>query len=214
MGFLDKSQDVVDMVLTNTGQKLLAQGKLKFVYWMAFDDEVDYDPYVAASGSMTAMEVTASKLSQIENGLVREAVTGYKETTPLNLDQTNVYRPIFSVPQGQTIIPKIVKIHRTSSLSISVKQQKVVDRYIKKDGQGDTVVESSIDRGFQIQQPTFQTLEYQYTPNSFPSEHPLSGMKVKVFSSGTGGYYEIAPKHDLNDDVAFKSDLKWVPKNG
>ncbi len=212
MGFLDKNVDVIDMVLTGVGQKLLSQGKLRFVYWMAFDDEVDYDPYVAYSGSITAVEVTASKVLQTENGLVREAVSGYKDTNPFHLDRTNVYRPLFSVPQGQTIIPKIVKIHRTGSASINLKMNKVVDWYSKKDNQGDRVAEEYVDRGFQHFDATQHSFEYQYTPNSFPSEHLLEGFKVRVFSSSSHGLVELHPKHDLNDDVSFRSDLKLVTK--
>jgi hypothetical protein len=208
MGFLDKNVDVVDMVLTGIGQKLLSQGKLRFVYWMAFDDEVDYDPYVASSGSMTAVEVTASKVTQIENGLVREAVTGYRDFNPFHLDRTNVNRPLFSIPQGQTIIPKVVKVHRTGTLSLNLKIQKVVDKYSKKDKDGTKIVEESVDRGFNHFDSSRQSFEYRYTPNSFPTEHQLEGFKVRVFSSGSGGLVELNPKHDLNDDVSFKSDLK------
>ena len=149
MGFLDKNEDVIDMVLTGVGQKLLSQGKLRFVYWMPFDDEVDYDPYVAASGSMSVAEVTSSKVLQTENGLVREAVSGYKDINPFHLDRTNVNRPLFSIPQGQTTIPKIVKVHRTGSATIDLKLQKVVDWYSKKDHRGDKVADEYVDRGFQ-----------------------------------------------------------------
>lgn len=211
MGFLDKSQDVIDMVLTGVGQKLLSQGKLRFVYWMPFDDEVDYDPYVAASGSMTVAEVSSSKMLQTENGVVREAVSGYKDINPFHLDRTNVYRPLFTIPQGQTVVPKIVKVHRTGSATIDLKMQKNVDWYSKKDHRGDKVSDEYVDRGFSHFESSRKDFEYRYTPNSFPGEHPLEGFKIRVFSSGSSGLVEIHPKHDSNDEVAFKSDLKLIP---
>lgn len=212
MGFLSKETDVIDMVLTGLGQNLLSQGKLRFVYWMAFDDEIDYDPYVANSGSLSVVEVTASKTTQIENGPVREAVTGYKNSNPIHLDRINVNLPLFTVPQGQTTLPKIIKVHRTGSLSLNLKMQKVIDKYSKKNNNGNKIVEESVDRGWHHSEATQQSFEYRYTPNSFPPEHQLEGIKIRVFSSGSGGLIEINPKHDLNDDVAFKSDLKLVIK--
>ncbi len=200
MGFLNSSDTVIDMILTNEGEKQLAAGNLNFSYYVFFDDEVDYDPYVHNSASLNDMFVTSSKLQQIENGLVREAVSGYARINPKSLDRTNLYRPIFTAPQGQKIIPKVLKLHRTDEQSIVTNQQKIVE--------SSNEWKNSIDRGFNKFGSTESNYGYGYTPNSFPQEYSLDGFKVKVFSSSSDGTIEIIPKFDLSDAISFKSNLK------
>jgi hypothetical protein len=52
-GFLDSQQRIIDMVLTSRGKLLLSNGELRFVYWAAFDDEVDYHPRITYVASGT-----------------------------------------------------------------------------------------------------------------------------------------------------------------
>lgn len=54
-GFLDSESQIIDMVLTGHGKKLLSHGQLRFVYWAAYDDEIMYDAtkYVIARGTGT-----------------------------------------------------------------------------------------------------------------------------------------------------------------
>lgn len=54
MGFLDRKSRVVDVVLTERGRRLFANGELDFTYVAFFDDGIDYDPY--STGSLTEEE--------------------------------------------------------------------------------------------------------------------------------------------------------------
>lgn len=51
MAFLDRKSRVVDVVLTERGRRLFANGELDFAYVSFFDDGIDYDPY--SSGTLT-----------------------------------------------------------------------------------------------------------------------------------------------------------------
>lgn len=54
MGFLDRKSRVVDVVLTERGRRLFANGELDFAYVSFFDDGIDYDPYTP--GDLTEQE--------------------------------------------------------------------------------------------------------------------------------------------------------------
>jgi hypothetical protein len=204
-GFLDKETRVIDMVLTAEGRKLLSKGELNFIYWMPFDDEVDYDPFIADSGSLSATELSASIDRQLEATLVQEANRGYARTSLRVEDRTNVYRPIFTIPQGQTILPKLVAIHRTSSLEISIPQEKVVDKHM-----GPILASIYADRGYRTFNSTRAYLEYSYTPGSFPDGHSHEGFLVRVYESGSSGFREIDPRYDMDGQVSYKNDLRLV----
>lgn len=213
MGFLDPKEQVIDMVLTSEGQKQFAKGNLRFVYWSVFDDEVDYDPFIANSGSITKAEVTSSKVQQTENGPVREATTGYRGKNNFALDRLNVYRPLFTVPQGHTIVPKVIRVHRTASNSINMRQQKIIQKYFKRDRYSNTLGEDiSADIGYKRIDASEKGLEYKFTPNTYSTEYPLEGFKVTVFHSGSGGLTELDPRFDLEDEISFGSELKLVTR--
>lgn len=54
MGFIDRQSRVLDVVLTERGRRLFANGELEFAYVAFFDDGIDYDPY--STGSLTDLE--------------------------------------------------------------------------------------------------------------------------------------------------------------
>ncbi len=107
-GFLDKNDRIIDFMITSKGKSLLSKGDLRFVFWRAFDDEIDYDPFISQSGSMNDLELESNASEQIESALVREATTGYKDVNSICRDNTNVIRPLFDMPHGQKEIPRMV----------------------------------------------------------------------------------------------------------
>lgn len=215
MSFLDRNTRIIDFVLTQEGKKLRSEGKLNFTYFQLFDDAIDYFPYISNSGSLTAAEHTASMIQQIEETNVCEALTGLRKHNGLGKDQTNVQRPLFTVPQGTTILPKLIPVHRTGSVNLTAFQQKVEDHYEKRDDSGN-ILESNgpVVRGYQRFNSSLYSFDYRYTPNSFPDEYLLNGLRIKIFLSGTEGYEEVDARYDLNDDLSFRNDLKMATTKG
>lgn len=207
MGFLDKNNRIIDMVLTGYGKELFSKGELRFVYWAAFDDEVDYDPYVAESGSLTEEALAAKKFQLIEDTIVREATTGYRRVNRSGSDTTNVHRPLFDMPQGQVTLPAVTS-SAPSEVTLEVTQQKVVETLQKRDAAG-TIVETMgpYDRGYTRTNPSSFHLEYGYQPGAFPSDAKLEGFLVRVFESGSEGLVQIDERRDSNNEVSFNNDL-------
>lgn len=97
-GFLDPSERVIDMVLTDQGKQLLMRGDLHFTFWQAFDDEVDYQPQAT---HLRADQTLAQRQQELtETPLVREATLGYRGLNFAADDTTNVHRPMYSGPPG------------------------------------------------------------------------------------------------------------------
>jgi hypothetical protein len=209
LSLLDRNTRIIDFILTQEGKKLRSEGKLNFKFFTLHDEEVDYHPYISNSGSLTAAEFTSSQIQQIEETNVREAVTGLRKHNGLGKDQTNLIRPLFTIPQGQNILPELVRVHRTGSVNLTAYQQKVEEQYEKRDDNGN-ILESigPIVRGYQRFNSTLYTLDYRYTPNSFPSGYLFNGLRVNMYISGSEGYEEVDARYDLNDDLSFRNDLK------
>ncbi len=211
MGILDSNTRVVDFVLTQEGRKLRSQGKLKFVYFSVSDDDTDYQPFISNSGSLTAAAYTSSVNLQIENSLVLEAVNGYENKNLFGKDQINIKRNLFTVPQGQTIVPKIITMHRTGTVELNSQQRIVSDVFEKKDSNGNvTEMIGPVVRGYERFNSSKFTFEYQYTPDSFPKEYELEGLLIKTYLSTSNGYIPTHHKFDGNDDVSFRNDFKIV----
>jgi hypothetical protein len=206
-GFLDKNERIIDMVLTGLGRDLLAKGDLRFVYWMPFDDEVDYDPYISQSGSLTAAELSASRVEQTEESLVREATTGYRSTNAVSLDTTNVSRPVFTMPQGQSQLPRMF-VSQTGTLSIEIKQKKIVDHKQKKDQFGNVTGHiGPIHRGHERYGSSSRSVECAYVPGSFLPEQQLDGFMLRVFKSGSDGLTEVPEKLDSSNSIVFGGEI-------
>ena len=69
MGLLDKNDRIIDLVLPSEGRRQLSLGELEFKYFSVFDDEVDYDPYVANSGSLPP---AMNRVSSVEPAVLLE----------------------------------------------------------------------------------------------------------------------------------------------
>lgn len=212
-GFLDKNNRIVDMVLTGEGKYLLSKGALQFVYWIPFDDEVDYDPYIAHSSSLSQAELSSSRVEQIEATLVREATTGYRRFNKLAKDETNVHRPIFTMPQGQKSIPRMSSSNGIeTTANIEVKQRQLVEEVAKKDRFGDTVEYYRKDIGYESYDSSISTLSYKYVDGSYPPDHKSEGFLLRIFKSGSDGLVEIEHRRDMSNDICFNNDLKIIPE--
>ena len=199
------------MVLTGYGKQQLSRGELEFVYWVPFDDEVDYNPYNANSGSLTDSQLSASITQAIEDCLVQEATTGYQHLDPAGKDTTYVHRPLFDMPQGQRNLPRALIAPHVQEVELETKQRKTVETYTKRDAKGKVIEQiGPIDRGTERFGAERIDLELGYRPGDFPDEHKYEGFRIMVFQSGSTGLKEIDGRRDLNNELAFNNDLKYI----
>ncbi len=203
-GFLDKRERVIDMILTDHGRDLLSRGKLEFAYYSFFDDEVDYQPCISTSGSMSSAELSASVLQQIEATLVREATTGYRSGDMRMRDTTNVHDMLFTVPQGQTIVPEMELVPDVLSGSVGAKQRKVTEVTVKRDNHGRIREKiGEVDLGFE-----------KFEASSFVIELGLTDMQqsdgylVETFLSGTEGLRRLESKRDADGVLSYLPDVR------
>ena len=208
-GFLDKNNRIIDMVLTGEGKSLLSKGDLSFVYWAAFDDEVDYKPYIANYESYSNADLSASIQTYIEDTLVKEATTGYILTNKSGSDFTNVYQPLLTIPQGQEILPRI-KIFISPTGSINAQQQKIINHNIEKDINGNIVQTIDADVGIKILNSQNTSIKIGFNKDGYPKQYVYEGFLVKILKSGSEGFDEIPHKYDLNNDISFGNELKLL----
>lgn len=207
-GFLDRSTRIIDLVLTGYGKSLLSKGQLNFCYWIPFDDETDYQPYISQSGSLSSAQLTAAFNESIELSPVREATTGYRSFNSSGSDFTNVHRPLFTMAQGQTVLPRTI-FPVTSSREVSTKQRRVQRLYIDRDVGGKFVSPiDPVDIGVERFESTSFTLEFSYMKDSFPTDFQPEGFSVKMFKSGSFGLIEVDPRRDMSNDLSYTNDVR------
>jgi hypothetical protein len=215
-GFLDRSSRIVDMVLTHEGQRALAEGRLNFTYWSAFDDGIHYDPWVADSGSLLEAEVTSSKYRQMEDTPILEALPGLARV-PDDRDLTYSKWPLFTAPQGSGQVPRMIELaalgQTSGSYAVELKQRRV---FFRRDGfdrlLSPSDVAAAVDLGFERVEPSATSLEYKYVPGSYPPEHPLQGVRIRVYKSGSDGLAAVDPRPDLRNRVALGAALVFDPR--
>lgn len=207
-GFLDKNDRIIDFVITGKGKSLLSKGNLRFVYWRAFDDEIDYNPFISQSGSLTAAQIEDHIQEQIEFTPIREATTGYKDVNSLHLDNTNVFLPLYDMPQGQSQIPRTV-FDAPDDPGIEIVQQKITNVLVKRDQNGNVIDQlGPFDWGFKRFDSSKQTFTMAYS--GFPSDFKPEGFLVRVLESGSDGYVEIMPQRDQQNRLSFGPDFSLV----
>lgn len=205
-GFLDRDTRIIDMVLTGYGKRLLSKGDLNFCYWVAYDDEVDYDPFIVESSSLSSIQLSASINQSIEDTLVREATTGYRLFNADGKDTTNVVNPLFTSHQKQTVVPKMVV---SGSASVTTYQREVKKEHVVTEVNGMSVAPiNSVDVGVERYGSSTDLIEMSYEKDSFPKDFKTDGFFITVFLSGSGGLVEVKPKRDINNDLCFMNDLK------
>lgn len=201
-GFLDRSTRVIDFVLTGRGKRLLSQGTLEFHYWVPFDDEINYSPFISTSASLSPDQLSSSIYSNIEDSPIREATTGYRDFNFTHNDTTNVINPMFTMPQGQLHLPKSVFPNLSgSSIEINVKQRKVV-----RVSETNTGVENT-DVGMERFDSTKFAYDMTYARDSFPTDYKLQGFRILIFKSGSGGLVKLEPRRDMDNDLSFGGEM-------
>jgi hypothetical protein len=208
-GFLDRDNRIIDMVLTNNGKRLLSQGDLRFCYWTPFDDEIDYQPYIAESSSLSQDQLSSSIYSSIENTPVREAVSGYRNFNSSGSDTVNVIHPMFTMPQGQKVLPRSVFVENTGTFVISTNQRSVQRIHQKGEATGKFI--NSIqpqDLGVERFDSTDFSIFLSYFKDSFPSDFQTEGFQIRVLKSGSNGYVELRTRRDMNNDLTYSNDVK------
>lgn len=207
-GFLDKRARVVDMILTARGRDLLSRGDLSFFYWSAFDDEVDYDPFIHNSGSLDELSYEDRRRELIEGTPVREALPGYRSGNSRAEDHTNALRVIFDMPQGQTLLPSMSASVDTE-ITLESKQRKMVQTRVVRDSSNNVIVrDGPYELGFEKYDAQEVGFDYSYVPGSFPEEKKTEGFLLRVYESGSEGLREIQAKRDSQNRIAFNSDLE------
>jgi hypothetical protein len=226
-GFLDPEQRVIDMVLTETGKQSLKAGKLRFVYWIPFDDEVDYNPPATPRPEQTLAQ---RQQELTETPLVREATMGYAGTNLKAEDTINVHRPMFTVPpsvgHSGSKFPLPQMAVSTGSLSVSMSQQPLETLYIKTNSAGVTVQQvGPLPAGIQRFGSTEAILAVNFPTASFPREYRTEGFLATVLLSGnlkflsgnlsasqgeiptTGSLEEILHNRDSAGDITYRNDI-------
>ncbi len=210
-GFLDKKERIVDMVLTNEGKWLLSRGELRFSYFVLFDDEVDYSPYISNSASLSQIELSASRRDQVETTLVREAVSGYVMGNSSGSDTTNVRSMLFTVPQGQRVLPRMTMTDGpTGSFTIETKVQRSEEVFYKVDQNGNILEKAGpFDRGCHRFDPSRQVFRMGID-GPFFDEGLREGFLVEVYASGAEGIFRLRDRLDAFNDISFDPDVKIV----
>lgn len=198
------------MHLTMEGKRLLASGQLRFSYFALFDDEVDYDPYISQSGSMTPTQITGTRDDYIENTLVREAVSGYRISNKSGSDGTNVNRPLFTMKQGAKYLPRMSgSLAPTGSITLQAYQQKHQDSYTRTDSHG-RVIENlgPIDQGYNRFGAQVRQMAYDLSPNDVALDPAhQDGILIRLFKSGSEGLVELKPRPNAANRLTYSNDL-------
>lgn len=82
MGFLDRQNRVVDVVLTGRGRELFAVGELDFAYYSFFDDGIDYDPWSTGTLSDDQREELIHSTPMLEAPVVPDRRTAILPLEP------------------------------------------------------------------------------------------------------------------------------------
>ncbi|MHA2043955.1 MAG: hypothetical protein ACW99G_04135 [Candidatus Thorarchaeota archaeon] len=201
------------MVLTDYGKKQYSKGELEFKFYAFSDDEVDYDPYISNSASLNPTELTASKLEQVESTLVREAVFGlHKGTNKLGKDQTNIRNLLFSMPQGQKILPLMVVSPDIVTGSVETNQQLLQDTFVTLDSDDNLISKlGPFNRGFD--KFGGKNIEFESKIADFFDRTATEGYQINIFISGSDGLIELDPKRDLSNNLSYQHDLRLFRDN-
>lgn len=191
MGFLDKKEQVLDVILTREGRRQLAAGNLNFSHFVLFDDEVEYDPYIANSGSFTDEQLEERRQALIEDTLVFEAFTGRLINEVSDADHVmGPQHPLFDMPQGQDHLPRLSVTPDVTGSLLEVRQ---------------AVVSSAGSKGLPVgavrQHPTVATFDLDV--RDYYEDSIDRGVRVRVFASGSDGLTELFPSRDYFNEYSY-----------
>lgn len=215
-GFLDAGERVIDLVLTDTGKQLLLNGKLRFAYWIPFDDEVNYQPVVTVdhlSGTLPTPDditaaITAASQSMLEDPIIREASYGYRGLNDIQEDTTNLQRPLFTaVPGVGHISPIPEMIVSTDTATVQVTQYSTSKRMVRKNELGNIVATSMYDDGFRRIAGQGTNVDITYSTGSFSPDQALEGFLVTMYQNVSGTLKEVVHNAGADGQVAYLNDL-------
>jgi hypothetical protein len=231
-GFLDPKERVIDLVLTDTGKQLLMKGELRFVYWVPFDDEVDYNPISGTTYMTTSIGQTYVQRAQelTESPLVREATMGYRGLNLAEEDLTNVHRPMFTaVPGVGLTTPLPQAVIDSDPVTVQISQKKLTKTYVQKDHEGQAIGGQigPILNGFQRSNGSEVMINATYSTGAFTQDSQYEGFLVTMYESsslvmkavgtgvlsdtynlsGTGGHREILHNRDSRGNIVYRNDI-------
>ena len=232
-GFLDPKERVFDIVLTDTGKQLLMKGELRFVYWIPFDDEVQYDSNREnVSGTYNNLDQTVAERRQelLETPLVTEARMGYRGLNLVEEDLTNVHRPMYTAGPGighTSPLPQMMV--NVTGVDVQISQKKVTKTYIQKDNAGNIIggQVGPLTVGYQRFGSSQPMLEATYSTGSYTVDSQLEGFLVTMYQSSTlakhpvgnglwadvydvngeGGYKEVLHSRDSQANIVYHNDI-------
>lgn len=214
-GFLDASERIIDLVLTDTGKSLLLQGGLRFAYWIPFDDEVDYQPDVTIwnSGTLTADElsaaVTEKRRNMIEDPVIREATMGYRGMNNTQEDTTNLVYPMYSASPGvgrTSPLPQMTT-STTGALDVIINQSYMIKRKFKNNKGGEAINSLMSETGFQRTVTSDACVDVGFTTGSFTLDNSLEGFLVTMFQHVSGTLQEVIHNRNSDGDIVYRNDL-------
>ncbi len=230
-GFLDSKERVIDMVLTETGRRLLMKGELRFVYWIPFDDEVDYDPSVVVLDPGHENQTIGERKAELtETPLVREASSGYRGLNLVAEDLTNVHRPMFTAAPGVGLTSPLPQaVVDSGPVTVQISQKKLTKTFVQRDANGNAVggQVGPVLVGYQRSDASSVPVHATYSTGSFTQDSQLEGFLVTMFQSssqvsraigtgtladvyvisGSGGHEEVMHNRDSRGNIAYRNDL-------
>lgn len=235
-GFLDPKERVIDMVLTETGKQLLMKGELRFVFWVPFDDEVDYNPPITSVDfGHEQQTLDQRKQELIETPLVMEAKMGYRGLNLAAEDLTNVHRPMFTAVPGVGLTTPLPQASvDKASIDITIEQAKLTKTYVQKDAQGNPVggQVGPMTVGYQRSNGSSVDVNATYSTGAFTSDSQLEGFLVTMYQSsslvskaigtgvladtyilsGSGGHQEVLHNRDSKGNIVYHNNLMLTVK--
>lgn len=197
----------MDVVLTREGRRQLSRGRLDVTYYVLFDDEIDYDPYISDSGSMSSAILSASIDDHIQMTPVIEAVCGTQHGEDYRFDGALGVRDVlFTMNQGQKLVPRMVMSPDLMAVDVSASQWRREDVIIRRDQNGRVVEQlGSFDGGFESFDPG--VLTFDLSIGDGVRDGSGDGFVVRVFKTGSDGLEEVASRLDSRFEESYGTDL-------
>lgn len=189
MGFLDRKNRVLDVVLTEEGRRQLALGELEFAFFSLHDDGIDYDPTISESGSLDEQALTARRIELIESTPCLEA----------------------------TIVPNDRKLNRSAGGQPSSFLYQAADRYTRLPApsivpSASLAIEASQARDGDLYERTSQTsavVSLRYVGDI--DQAATKEFTVRVMGSSSDGLEALPKRADLDGRPSFGPFVVVIP---
>lgn len=194
MGFLDGTERIQDLVLTQEGRRQLSLGELEFRYFAVFDDGVDYSPLNYRSGSFSAEELEGMRQLMIEDTPMMEVSPGRVGDGRIDEDATLLPRSfLFDRRSGHRTLPTLTVSPDVRSGSLVVGQAMLSPSL--------TTMQAGILR---------QSSDRLYFSLSMGDDPTVAGFSIKVYESGSEGLREMSPRLDYSNVRSFGLHLQGI----